>query len=99
MFFLCRKKWKVFKKEMLLSPKGSAWLAGVEMARGRDLPCPFMGGLSSAAQPLGPFPEEQAAILVTWYREGPNSMKRYLENRAVRSRNGVPLFPVKEPAS
>ena len=27
-------------------------------------------------------PEEQAAILVTWYKQGPNYMKRYLENRA-----------------
>ena len=29
-------------------------------------------------------PEEQAAILVTWYKQGPNYMKRYLENRADR---------------
>ena len=29
-------------------------------------------------------PEEKAAILVTWYKQGPNYMKRYLENRADR---------------
>ena len=66
-------QWEMFKQKMMLEPQGLAYLAAAEMAEGRKLLAPFMRGAS---------PEEEAAILVTWYKQGPFYLKRYLEQRA-----------------
>ncbi len=65
-------QWEMFKRKMMLEPQGLAYLTAAEMAEGRKLLAPFMRGAS---------PEEQAAILVTWYKQGPFYLKRYLEQR------------------
>ena len=76
-------KWEAYKKHMMLTFQGTAYLAAAEMAGGRKELEPYMEGLCD---------EEKAAVLMTWYKQGPKYLERYLENVRAGKTSG-PIQP------
>ncbi len=65
-------KWQKFVERCLLDPKGGAYVAAIVM---RD------GAKELKASMQGAGPEEKAALLVTYFKQGPETMQRLYARR------------------
>ena len=67
-----QEKWQSFIQRCLLDPRGGAYVAAIVMRDGAKQLKPFMRGASA---------EEKAALLVTCYKQGIETMKRLYAER------------------
>lgn len=66
---LTERNWKSFYNRVLATPKGNAYFAAHYMRQGQRELLPYMRNKT---------PQEQAAILMSWYKQGPAYLERYL---------------------
>ena len=77
-------KWKAFMSRCLLDRRGGAYVTAAVLREGSERLEPYM-------QSYGP--EEKAAMLVTYFKQGPETMWKNYQNRIAQEKDPLDMLP------
>ena len=77
-------KWKAFVSRCLLDPKGGAYVTAAVLREGCERLEPYMRSYG---------PEEKAAMLVTYFKQGPETMWKNYQNRVAQEKGPSDMLP------